>query len=301
MTASEYLADVLASQTIRDDSDEIKALQAHRAEVESVLRAHFDHCSPTIRYGGSKAKGTMIKEAYDLDIICFFPHDDTAAGETLEEIYDNTRKALEARYLVVPKGSALRIKARNPNGTATDFHIDVVPGRFTDDSKTDAFLYRSNGDKKRLKTNLIAHIEHVKESGVTDAIRLIKLWKVRNGLDVKTFVLDLLTIKLLKGRSKWSLDDQLEHFWTQLRDNADTLSVEDPANPTGNDLSELLNGTIRSELAAVAGRTVRLTEESGWESVYGPVGGKSGRDRREALRLAAAAVVSPSRPWSRDA
>ena len=51
-----------------------------------------------------------------------------------------------------------------------DFHIDVVPGRFTDETKADAYLYQCGGDKKRLKTNLDVHLDHVRDSGVTDAI-----------------------------------------------------------------------------------------------------------------------------------
>ena len=61
--------DSKAGPSLADDSEELKTLQERRAEVEKVLRDHFEDCSPTIRYGGSKAKGTMIKEAYDLDII----------------------------------------------------------------------------------------------------------------------------------------------------------------------------------------------------------------------------------------
>src|SRR5439155_621676 len=96
MNNNEYLQAVLREQTLAPESDELKALQKQREKVEKLLRDHFADCSPTIRYGGSKAKGTMIKAAYDLDVICYFPHDDTAAGETLEDIYENTRKALEA-------------------------------------------------------------------------------------------------------------------------------------------------------------------------------------------------------------
>jgi hypothetical protein len=298
MTTNDYLAKVLASQTLADDSTELKTLQQHRAEVEKLLRDHFDDCSPTIRYGGSKAKDTMIKESYDLDIVCYFPHEDTGAGETLEDIYNNTRKALEVTYIVEPKASTLRVKDREPSAGAADLHIDVVPGRFTDDSKTDVFLYRSSGEKKRLKTNLDTHIKHVKDSGVTEAIRLLKLWKARNGVAVKTFVLELLAIKLLKGKSGSALATQLEHVWKEFRDNAATLAVEDPANPSGNDLSELLNDAVRTELSTVARRTLKLIDDSGWEAVFGGVEDGSDREKREGLRRAAAAVVTPTKPWS---
>lgn len=298
MTPNDYLTKVLAAQTLAEDSDELKALQKRRAEVEQLLRTHFDESSPTIRYGGSKAKGTMIREAYDLDIICYLPHNDTGAGETLEDIYNNARKALEEEYLVEPKASALRLKDRSPASAAADFRIDVVPGRFTDGSKTDAFLYRSTGDKKRLKTNLDVHIKHVKDSGASDAIRLLKLWKVRNGLSIKNFALELLVIKLLKGKAGLGLAAQLEHVWKEFRDNAGQLAIEDPANPTGNDISELLNTGVRSELSSVARRTLRLVDDSGWEAVFGPVDEKTESAKREGLRRAAAAVVTPTKPWS---
>jgi hypothetical protein len=40
------------------------------------------------------------------------------------------------------------------------------------------------------------HLSHIKNSNVVDAIRLIKLWRVRKALMFKTFVLELLVIKL---------------------------------------------------------------------------------------------------------
>src|SRR5437899_1372028 len=165
MTNNEYLSVILTAQTLGEESDELKALQERRAEVEKILRDHFQESSPTIRYGGSKAKGTMIRDSYDLDIICYFSHDDTGAGETLEDIYNNASKVLSDTYFVEPKASALRLKDKNPSTLGLDFHIDVVPGRFVDASKGDAFLYVSTGEKKRLKTNLDVHIKYVKDSG----------------------------------------------------------------------------------------------------------------------------------------
>ena len=297
MTTNDYLDSILANQTLQDGSDELKALQERRAEVEKLLRDYFNESTPTIRYGGSKAKGTMIRESYDLDIICYFPHDETVAGETLEEIYNNVHKALSSKYLVEPKPSALRIKDANPKNRGFDFHIDVVPGRFTDETKSDTFLYQANGEKSRLKTNLEMHINHVKESGVADAVRLFKLWKVRNALSIKNFVLELAVIKLLKGKADAPLATQLELVWTVFRDQIDNLSVEDPANPTGNDLSELFSTSTKSQLGAVARRTLDTISKSGWGTVFGSVESRSNMERVEVLERAAAAVMTPSRPW----
>ena len=214
MTADEYLKNVLASQALGEDSNEVKALQKHRADVEKLIRDSFKDTALTIRYAGSKAKGTMNKESYDLDIVSYVSSDDNTAGETLEDIYNNHKSALAKKYYVDPRGSALRLKGCDAENLGVDFHIDVVPGRFTDETQTDAYLYQSGGDKKRLKTNLDVHLDHVRDSEVIDAIRLAKLWKVRNALPIRTFVLELAVIKLLEKKKNKSLSAQMEHFWT---------------------------------------------------------------------------------------
>lgn len=299
MTATEYLKKVLASQTLAEDGDELKALRKRRKDVEALLREAFSGASPTIRYGGSMAKGTMIKDAYDLDVVCYFPHDGTVAGDTLEDIYGNVKLALDGDYYVEPKASALRIMGTGAE-YQVDFHVDVVPGRYVDDAKSDTFLYQASGDKKRLKTNVQVHIEHVRDSGVRPAIRLVKLWRYRHGLQLKHFVLELLVIKLLKSKADQSLESQLAHVWTKFRDDADGLSVQDPANPTGNDLSAALD-TCRAQLSIVAGTTLANIEATGWESAFGHVEEDDDDDgaggKLASLGRAAAVITRPSKPW----
>lgn len=295
MTDDEYLKKILEEQTLGEDSDELKSLRQHRDEVETLLVKKFESSSPTIRYGGSKAKGTMIKESYDLDVICYFENDDTSAGESLKDIYQNVKVALTPKYTVEEKPSALRLKGCDKGNP--DFHVDVVPGRFTDDKKDDAYLYRSSGDKERQKTNLQKHIDHVKDSGVQDAIRLMKLWRSRNGLSVRNFILELLTVKLLDSKSKKSLTDQLEHVWSELRDNVDGISVEDPANPTGNDLSELFSESVKDELKTVAKDTLSDIENNGWQPVFGKVEEPKKAEKCEVLRQAPTILASAPKPW----
>jgi hypothetical protein len=290
MTNNEYLKAVLQSQDLADDSAELKALTARRKDVEALLRNAFPDSSPTIRYGGSRAKGTLIKESYDLDIVCYFPHDDTTAGETLEDIYNNVAAALEKDYSVERKRSALRLRDKD----MVDFHIDVVPGRFTDDSETDCFLYQENGEKCRLKTNLQVHIDTVRDSGVLDAIRLLKLWKVRKALDVKQFVFELLIIDLLSGHKNKSLTDQLIHVWTEFRDVDSPPKLEDPANPCGNDLTPPLDA-VWNELGSVASSTLSTIDNNGWEGVFGKV--EKGADKSAAVQVAVTSVAAHTRPW----
>jgi hypothetical protein len=273
MTTQKYLEAVLGAQTLEEEGAELKALRQHRSDVETLLRKHFKDCSPTIRYGGSYAKGTLIKEDYDLDVICYFPHDNTSAGHTLEDIYFNTREVLSGAYHVIEKPSALRLSSREGARTRVDFHIDVVPGRYTDETRGYTFLYQNDptGERERLRTNLDIHLSHIKNSGVVPAVRLIKLWRVRNKVPVKTFAIELLTIELLQDKKKYSLEKQLTHIWTELMDNVTKVVITDTANPTGNDLSDLLNDPIRSALSAAASATLAKIEQEGWEKVFGAV------------------------------
>ena len=291
MTPHEYVSKTLDQQTLAEDSDELKQLRDRRKEVEDLLRADFG-ASPTVRYGGSKSKGTMIKEEYDLDVICYFPRDDDDAGGNLETIFENVKGSLAKTYIVLPKTSAIRLQSRSHQ----DFHVDVVPGRFVDDKKEDAFLHRTTGEKKRMKTNLDVHIAHVKGSGVVPAIRLMKLWRVRRGLSIKHFGLELLSIETLKGKKSADLDAQLQHVWRTLRDDVDSIRIEDPANPSGNDLTELLNDSVRQELSTAASQTLASIDREGWEGVFGKVA-RSDEDKKAAVIEATRSVSVPSRPW----
>jgi tRNA nucleotidyltransferase (CCA-adding enzyme) len=269
MTDKEYLEKVLDKQKLEEGSDELTKLRERRDEIESFLREKFKDYEIKIYYAGSYKKKTLIKELYDLDLTCYFLND---CGKTLEEIYNEVAKALREKYFVKEKASALRVKSKDGND---DFHIDVVPGRYTDkingNTKIDVFLYRSTKDEHRLKTNLYKHLKHIRDSELRKEIRLAKLWRIRNGLSIRTFPLELLVIKVLENAEKKDqLDDRMKEFWEELRDNIANILIVDPAN-SNNDLSEVFDDTVKNELSKSAKRTVEIIEESGWEAVFGKV------------------------------
>jgi len=293
MTPDEYLKKVLAAQEL--DEEQKAELKANRTEVEELLRDEFGS-TPSIQYAGSYKKKTMIQESYDLDITCYFNRNDTSAGETLQEIYDAVCEVLSSKYYVERKRSALRVMANGDDSTRIDLRIDVVPGRFTDETQTDAFLNQENGDKERLKTNLKTHVTHIRDSGVRDAIKLAKLWKQVGSVGIKTFVLELLVVDLLRDLHTAELSEQFTHLLQDFRDQADSLTVADPAN-SNNDLTPMLD-EARSDLAAWAQRTLEYVENDDWESVFGklPEHARSASQVSAALGRVAASTT-PSRPW----
>lgn len=295
MESEEYLKQILKNHSIGVDSPEMKKLQETRKDVEALIREKFADCSPTIRYGGSKVKGTMIIDAYDLDIVSYFPHDDICAGETLKDIYDNAVNALAEQYYVEPRRSAIRIRSKD--SAHEDFHIDVVPGRFTDDTKSDTFLYQSGVEKGRLKTNLDVHIAHIRDSGLVDIIQLTKLWKVRNSIDLKTFGLELLVIKYATNSKKNHLETGLVSFWEYLRDHGDNITIEDPANPGGNDLSVLLSDSTKALLSMFAKSALNLVEAGSWESIFGPAEVIEEAEKAVIVERFAPSYANAPKPW----
>ncbi|MGB4107842.1 MAG: nucleotidyltransferase domain-containing protein [Alphaproteobacteria bacterium] len=295
MSDESYLRDILKSQKLADDSKEMKELREQRDAVEAILREAFP--GATIRYGGSKAKGTLIRDSYDLDLACYLPNDTEG---TLEDIYKDASKVLSKHYRVEEKTSAIRLLSNDPDTAGTYTHVDVVPGRYTYDTKSDCYLYQNGADKGRLKTNLDVHIEHIRDSGVTDALQLLKLWRVQNSVPVKQFAFELLCVELLADKKKTSLPDQIEHVLQSIRDAEEPIKVEDPANPTGNDLMPLLTGAW-AHLQSVAGQTLDNIESSGWEAVYGDADSGDDADVLQKLSIAVhtAQHDQPTKPWSK--
>ena len=293
MDTKEYLKAVLESETLKEETPEFKALLAEEKKVRGLLERHFADTKPAVKTGGSRAKGTMIKSNYDLDITCYFDRADDDAGESLEDIFNNVKKALESEYFVTPKTSSLRLEGRDGQTKGKYTHVDVVPGRFIDEDKKtdDVFLHQTNG-KERLKTNLQTHIDFIRDSGRQEVIRLLKLWKMRNGLGLKTFVLELMAVEVLRGNRSTDHETLLRAFWEALEDENSQITIEDPANPEGNDLSEFLeeHRYIHSVLAT---QTLQNAYTSNWEPIFGPV---SVSESAKAAAVASFVRSNPSAP-----
>lgn len=270
------------------------ALDRLRDEVERLIRRAYPGSIIRFTHGGSRAKGTMVKEDYDLDLPTYLDNEDNGVGETLEEIYESIATLLGRSFVVKRKRSALRLRSR----TGEDLKVDVVPGRYTDWTRTDAFIHQNDGDKERQKTNLEKHISHVRDSGCTEQIRLGKLWRTRHDIGIKTFPLELLIIVILTEDGSGDLEARFRRVLEAFAERIGELQIEDPANPYGNDLSHALTDGLRRELAKKAQDTVDTIDEYGWEHVFGVVGQPQAIPRVQILRSAAATAVMPTRPWS---
>lgn len=287
MTINEYLRELLKFQEL--NKEELEALTGHRDEVESYLREKFGQ-DPVIKYAGSHAKGTMIRENYDLDVVCYFPSSDE---RTLKEIHDDVESCLREQYSIEEKPSAVRILdllvVSAPNG----YHIDVVPGRFIEKS-SDVFLHVVYGEKERIQTNLKTHIDHIANSGCVDIIKMMKLWNSRNNLTVRTFILDLFVVKSLSDyREKGDLQKAFVKAMESFRDDFENIQLVDPAN-SNNIVSYDMDPSHKSLVAQSAKEALSQIAESddisSWKNVF--------RDNTQVPNNGPSVIVDPPRQWS---
>ncbi len=216
MTGHQYLQNILIGQDLGEN--ELNQLRSLREEIEGVLRDTFGS-EPRFYYAGSYGKKTMIKEAYDLDIVMYFP---STVNYSVKDIYISVLRTLvNKKYPVHPKTVAIRIPSQG------GFHIDVVPGKAQDVTYYYATLYK-NGEYTTMQTSIKIHIDTVKP--VKDIVRLVKLWRLRQNISWETFALEQTVVRALTGLNKDDLAKSTWNVFIFIRDNIERVRLIDPAN-----------------------------------------------------------------------
>ena len=233
---------------------ELNGLRTLREQIQqqlSVLQG-----GPRFYYGGSFGKKTMIKARYDLDLVMYWPH---TATYSISGIYTAVGDVLKKSWKYVnSKTCAWELPFQG------GFHIDIVPGRALDAQYYEANLHRTDTGTT-LKTSLKKHIDIVRNSGRTDAIRLIKLWRVKKNVPFKkSFLLELMTIDGCKGKSVNDLEAQVLAALKYIRDTIRTCSVSDPAN-SNNSISDDLDTSGRLSIQQAADAALKA---SFWSQVF---------------------------------
>jgi len=295
-TIENFLQELLNSQNLTPDQE--RTLQAHKAEVTTFLQAEFGS-DPIIRYAGSHEKGTMIRDNYDLDIICYFPSSDS---RTLKEIREDVSDHLSKNYVIEPRASAERIKNLKGATAPEGYHIDVVPGRVIPGTK-DVFIHVAYGDRERMQTNLKTHIDHIVNSGCVPVIRLVKIWAHRNNIHIKTFILELFVVEALSGsRNKSNLQESFLKVMETFKDKFDNLQLVDPAN-TNNIVSQTIDASEKMTVMSTAEDTFTSIDGSddlsNWKAIFGETGGGNHTVRPTPTPpSSSSAGFTPHAPWS---
>ncbi|MCF2140413.1 MAG: nucleotidyltransferase domain-containing protein [Candidatus Lokiarchaeota archaeon] len=222
MTITEYLKELIIQQKIPDNFK--KEMQNDREKYEGIINSIENLKTPTYYWGGSYGKKTMIRESYDMDLLLYFPSEEQ---KSLREIYFEVLKFIRGKeQSIIQKNVALRINKRE------GYHIDLVPAKRSSSNEDNAWIYRSKEDSP-LKTNVKTHIKVIRDFRRRDLLKLMKLWKVRNNIDIPSFLIELISIEIIQD-TYISIDEGLKKIFKFLETSIDTCRIEDPANSSNN-------------------------------------------------------------------
>ncbi len=242
-----YLEDLLERQKLNPAIED--AVRARRAEIETILRGAPQ---PRFYYGGSFAKRTVIAAHFDLDVVAYFPPHSPGGPRALYETVE--RRLRDAGHAVVRHNVALRLQY------TPGWHIDVVPGCALDETYEYAGLWSSERAATR-QTSLKAHIQ-LARAGDRDTVRLLKLWRCRNGAPVGSFVLELAAARALRDCAAAPLADRFERVLRFLA-RLPEVRLVDPANSANIVTADLEWGAKK----AIAEAALEACEAGSWDRV----------------------------------
>ncbi|HDP0036419.1 TPA: nucleotidyltransferase [Legionella pneumophila] len=237
-----YLIGVLNKYHPRDLS-----VFAHEINnLKSILRRWANTCYIDIFDAGSRAKGTAISMASDVDYVISLTNSCNRDSGGLNTIYQSLYDTLKQSYQEIRKQNvSVRIHLNQGFLQNNQLEIDVTPARKHTGNTNDHSIWISKRGTWQ-QTNIQKHINDVRNSGREFEIKLLKIWRELNQLDFPSIYLEYLVINhLLKYKPK-GLDFLASNFIYLISELANTdtyplwnLTVIDPAN-SNNVLSNLL-------------------------------------------------------------
>lgn len=250
MDSNTYLQTVLSKYAARSLSSPTFSIMLLKMDLEQWAST----CFLAILDSGSRAKGTAISMASDVDYLVSLKSDCNATTGGLKSIYDSLHNHLKSKYNSVRKQNvSFRI---NLSG----LEIDITPARKHSGNTNDHWLYVSKIDSWR-QTNIQKHITDISGCGRLNEIKLLKIWRELNKIEFPSIYLEYLTINILSGKSKdpSKLADNFLYILQELsKDTSNPLysRIVDPANTT-NILSDLLNQTEKKTIISKAKSAIK--------------------------------------------
>jgi hypothetical protein len=250
MTTDEYLKEVLSKYSACSVSTaKNKALPL----LPTIKKWAGEYLYDTI-LSGSFAKDTAISVGTDCDVFISIM---STVPNSLSEIYELLFRAVtDAGFQATKQNVSIGI---NLNG----HKIDLVPAKRQSQRGNDHSLWMYK-QQTWTKTNIETHIAEVRNSGRTNEIKLLKIWRHVHKLEFPSFYLELVAIKLLKGSPMNALTGNFYKVLEFLGSNkfSDT-TFYDPANGE-NVISEDISNFEKSMISLTAFDTLQKGSIVGW-------------------------------------
>lgn len=251
MDDEEFLRTVL--NDLKPTQSQVDSLLKLRDNVRSCI---FDNIGgkKSMFMAGSFKKDTMIRQHYDLDMFIIW----TPGFMPLKDLFYAVEHALNSKWKRIEKK---RVGWRIPY--ENEFHVDVIPTVQNIQESEYSYLYNCY-ENKTLKTSMQKHIEEIEKYDRRDVIKLLKLWKYRREVPIKTFLLEIITHLACYDVTKESLSVQLETVFEYITNNIINKEFYDPAN-RDNIITEDLT---RREKYEIRDKTYKALNREYWGQIF---------------------------------
>lgn len=253
-----YLYRILQNYTPED----LSLYSVEINQLKNILTTWASTCYLDILESGSRAKGTAISIASDLDYLVSLTSNCNDNNGGLRACYDTLFTVLNSYYPNARRQNvSVRIKIR-------DLDIDITPARKYTGNNNYHNLYVSKTGSWTL-TNIQRHINDISQSGRINEIKILKIWRELHQLDFPSIYLEYLLLKVILLNRSTSFDSLGDNVWYALNELAKTQNnplfsrIVDPSN-TNNILSDLLTNVEKDRIINQAQISI---SQSIWENI----------------------------------
>jgi len=279
---NKHLECVLSSHKI---SKEEKLLDKHidrRNEIKEALEEKYGSNLYSPFNSGSYAKNTAVNIKFDFDLMAPFKRNAFGSNGTLKDMYDSVYQSIHGKY----HGKEATVRDQKvsigiefyPDSDGHIVNIDVVPGRelnldqYKEDSKLNLYVNQRFGKIEAgsdyIRSNIQAQIDNIKDRAnaekdtIRKIIRLIKVWKIHKKPQLKSFFIELITIKAIDNKDvTGDLWERLKIVLEYIKDEVKTVSLPDPGN-SANEVADTLTDLEKSTLSDDMKYMIERIEES---------------------------------------
>lgn len=244
-----YLRQILTR--LRVDTGPLSPARAVQATLQPTLLRWAGQNLVSMEPSGSFAKGTAIHGGTDIDIFVSLSSNVT---ESLATIYNTLFNRLR------DEGFAPRSQNVSIGTKIGTYSVDIVPARRHGVTGQFHSLYRRKA-QSWTQTNVINHINTVRNSGRAEEIMIMKAWREQKRLSFPSFYLELVTIEACRGRKVGDLSKNVWATFAYIRDKIPTTVFIDPSN-TNNRISDDLTAPEKQALANAASTALQATNWS---------------------------------------
>jgi len=286
---NKYLKCVLESHKIKNEQSLLDKHIAKRTEIKEALEEKYGVNIYTPFNSGSYAKNTAVNKKFDFDFMVPFKRD---AFKTLEEMFDDVYTFIYEKYHSEAQVRKQKVSIGLEFSPDKDFEIikiDVVPGRelnkdqYTTDNNLNLYVYNQFGSfnkgSERIQSNIKAQIDKIKDSAnkttLRQIIRLLKVWKIYNNKPIKSFFIELISIKAFENKEpEGDLWDMLKTVMEYIKDNVKTVALPDPGNSNNNVADSMTESDKNSLSFDMNNMILQIDGNSDFIKSYFPVNSK---------------------------